>query len=112
MRKAGSVNIPSCIKIGPHDFQITQDEIIHNDREVMGRTDSNICKIQICLKLKEGKIPESQIADTFLHETIHAIDHIFELGLREKQIRSLSSALLATIRDNKLDFLDKNTYTS
>jgi len=49
-------------------------------------------------------MPESVIADTFLHEVAHFCSSTFGLGLTEQQVEGVSGALLAVIRDNDLDF--------
>jgi hypothetical protein len=38
--------------------------------------------------------------DTVLHETVHAIDEVLQLGLKEKQVHQLAAALLAVIKHN------------
>lgn len=38
--------------------------------------------------------------DTFLHETIHAIDETLNLGLTEAQVNSLGAAVYAVLSDN------------
>jgi hypothetical protein len=61
---------------------------------------------EIWLAEKDGKkiLPESSVADTFLHEVIHSISRRFGIELRERQIAGLVGGLLAVIRDNNLDF--------
>lgn len=45
--------------------------------------------------------------DTILHESIHGIDQVLKIGLKERQVRLLASAILATLKANPelLDFL-------
>jgi hypothetical protein len=44
--------------------------------------------------------PLEQEQDTVLHEVIHAIDNELNLGLREAQVRSLATGVLAVMKDN------------
>jgi hypothetical protein len=44
--------------------------------------------------------PVGHLRDTFLHETVHAIDIETQLNMSEKQVRVLSTVLLAWMREN------------
>jgi len=37
-----------------------------------------------------------------LHELIHAVDDLFQIGLKEKQVKQLGSALLMVLKENNL----------
>lgn len=99
------MNIPSKVKIGPHKYTVSQNKEADGDNNFMGTTNNNLCKISVRLELDGEKVPESQIAETFLHEIIHVIDLLYDLELKENQIGALAVGLLTTIRDNKLNFL-------
>jgi len=54
--------------------------------------------------------PESGVAVTFLHEILHACDHVTGGGIfsgddAEQKVERLSESLFQVLRDNKLDFL-------
>lgn len=38
--------------------------------------------------------------DTILHEALHAIESIMDLGLKERQVHALAGGVLAMLRDN------------
>jgi hypothetical protein len=106
------VRCPSKVKVGPHKYTISKDKGDDGDSKFMGTTNNNLLKITVRLELDGEKVPESQVTETFLHEILHVIDLLYDLDLKENQIGALAVGILTTIRDNKLDFLDKNTYTS
>lgn len=45
-------------------------------------------------------VHQEQQIDTVLHEVVHGIDEAMVTGLTEEQVRALSTALLAVLRDN------------
>jgi hypothetical protein len=72
--------------------------------EVLGRMDSpdklgtfKIDQMRIELAERQGR---ESMADTLLHELVHAGGDMLGLGLREQQVRGLTVALLALLRDN------------
>lgn len=52
---------------------------------------------QICVRTD---IHPEQLADTLLHEAIHAISFTLGLKLKEETVRSLTASILALFRDN------------
>ncbi len=53
------------------------------------------CEIDISLAQDE-----QQIRDTLLHEAMHAIDYAMQAGMSEHQVHTMSSGLIALLRDN------------
>lgn len=43
---------------------------------------------------------ELELADTILHETLHAIDYIAGLDMSEHQVRHLAACLVGVLQDN------------
>ena len=43
---------------------------------------------------------DEQAEATLLHEVIHGIDELYNIGLKEKQVEKLGNALYMLIRDN------------
>jgi len=62
----------------------------------IGATRYNECLIKYLDNIKGD-----ELRDTLLHETIHAIDYIAQIGLEEKQVHALASLLLCVLKDNK-----------
>ena len=56
---------------------------------------------RLCLAMDR---PETQVAETFLHEIIEALNYSLELELKHTRIQALSSGVFAVMRDNGLDF--------
>lgn len=66
----------------------------------VGRLIADTCQI-----LYDEEQCDEQLADTLLHEALHAIDYSMAIGLEEEQVCALASGLLAFVRDNP-DFID------
>lgn len=65
-----------------------------------GFTDSGeMCEERLAIKIQEGQI-EIEEADTMLHETVHGVDYLLDLGLTERQVRLLATALIGIFQDN------------
>lgn len=52
-----------------------------------------------CITILEGLKPEQE-KSTLLHESIHSISDTLGLGLTEKQVQGLETAIFAMNRDN------------
>ena len=51
------------------------------------------------VRIQAGQQPAFE-ADTLLHELIHAIDDVMQLGMRERQVHCVASGLIALFKDN------------
>lgn len=51
------------------------------------------------IQLREKMTPEKE-AEVIIHESIHAISNMMEIGLKEKQVSALAVGVLALIKDN------------
>lgn len=51
------------------------------------------------IRVMEGQAFDAE-RDTLIHEPLHAIDHDMQLGLKEKQVHRLASALYQFMRAN------------
>lgn len=96
------MNIPRSLKIGATRWKVSRPVQVDEDDswgECTPRTQT--------LKVLRG-IPEAAAADTLLHEILHAICAItlpgYSMKTQERFIRTITPMLLATIRDNRLDF--------
>jgi hypothetical protein len=91
------VNIPEKIKIGFKDYEIKKIDgnIVDDNKVCYGRILYNDCKIEISTKYNKS------IQDcTLLHETLHGIDDVFNIGIPEEHIVQLAKGLLQVIKDN------------
>jgi hypothetical protein len=105
------MKIPRRIKVAGHWIKIVQAKKctfkILPTKIQLGESDNLDNTITLRLKFAGDNISESNIAETFLHEIIHVIDHKFNLGLKEDSVYKLSQGLFAVIRDNKINFLSE-----
>lgn len=101
--------IPKSLKIGASRHKVVlKPECWGEKAKYLGEVYSGSQEIWLA-KNADGKVlPESSVADTFLHEVIHSVSRTYGLGLRENQVAGLAGGLLQVIRDNKLDFRGGN----
>ena len=98
------MRIPKKIKIGAQKITVKTVDTLGDDD--MGAFFPGTNELLLARKVSYGVIPEDQMADTFLHEIIHAVNRNFGIGLTECQTAGLAGGLLQVIRDNNLDFLN------
>ena len=93
-------NIPSTLKIGGHDYIISQNPTCQIDG-------------QVCCGIHNGSrelievnpsYPIGTQKSTLLHEIIEAIDWMHELKLEHRVICTLEEGLYQVLKDNKLHF--------
>lgn len=95
------MKIPKSIKISGHTVKIIKKKELFSDEErVWGLAYLHLNKIELAVK----DLPESKIAETFLHEVLHIICSIHGVKLTEKENQAIALSLFQTIRDNKLRF--------
>lgn len=83
---------PTSLRIVGREFEVKMlDEY---DGQV-GGVDHPSCTINI--KSGQQKLLE---ADTILHEAVHVLDEIFQLGLTERHVYCLTGGIIALLRDN------------
>ena len=99
--------IPRTVKIGAHEIDIVwKDKLTHSDgeNESLGKAYSYLNRIEMVLSTDEQELPESGIADTFLHEMLHICSITYGLELTESQVAGVAGSVLEVIRRNNLDF--------
>ena len=102
------MRIPSRIRIGSASWRVVISERLSlGDAECMGISRQAQELIELSLTREGEAVTENCIADTLLHEILHAVSVTYGLGLGERQISGLAGALLAVFRSNKLDFADR-----
>lgn len=60
------------------------------------------------IELQSG-MDSSRKAEIFLHECIHAIEHIHVLNLSEKAIKILGVEIIAMLRNNRISLCKKSS---
>ena len=90
------MKIPERVKVLYKNYQVKQVENLHNGaNDLYGQIDYNSETISL-----RSDSSEEQKRATLVHEMVHALDEIFIIGLKEKQVEKLGNALYALIRDN------------
>jgi hypothetical protein len=89
------VRIPKRVKIGGLHYAVKCEKEV-SDGRLAGLVDHDNLTIFV-----EQCAPE-QMADTFLHESLHSMSHTFHIGLNEEQVCVLAPVLHAFLKDNKL----------
>lgn len=96
---------PVSVKVGAHSYAIDYQDLLYDreqQQEYLGRCSHPDLKISV----RENRAP-SQMAETVLHETLHAIDSERRLDLSEHQVDQLAAGLIACIVDNPELFGDR-----
>lgn len=102
--------IPDVLKIGPYTFKVLRGYVFRERTDLCGQCDHMAQEIRLSSVCDGLVFQEDRAAEGFLHELIHAVGVSWlptECGLTESQVEQLGKGLLAAIRDNGLDFLNK-----
>jgi hypothetical protein len=92
-------NPPTRVLIGPVEYQIKFDDYTtFSSKHVMASV-GNVARHKIRIN-KDHPDFEVELVDSILHETIHAMDAIYKIGLKEDQVVSLAEALTHLIEYN------------
>jgi ferredoxin len=91
------LNIPDKVKIGYKDFKVNmvEDHVIDEGMICYGNIEYDKGNINISTLHSED-----QQKCIFIHECLHGIDDVFEIGLDEAQVRKIAKGICAFIRDN------------
>lgn len=91
------MNIPDKVKIGYKDYEVKKiaGKVMDNDTVCYGVIHYNDGLIQISTIYSDD-----QQKCAFVHEALHGIDDIFDIGLEERQVQQLAKGLYQVIKDN------------
>jgi len=99
-----ALNIPDRIKIGGMIFSVALIDNLMRDGSSSGRSCGNSQEIQI------DKSASYQYKETtFIHEVLHQINFVYNVGLEHKQIYDLETAIYALVKDNPSVFNEELT---
>ena len=99
------MKIPKNIKIAGHDIKIIFKDKLHSEgTPCVGLAHLAQDKIELAKTSHGVKLSDAQKASSFLHESLHILSTLHSLGLNEKQVTALESALYQYLHDNKLRF--------
>ncbi len=93
------MKIPDKVRVGPYDYRVTQHKVVMSDdnHKLCGQCDYE----QQIIRVGKGMAAQTQ-ETTLLHECFHAMNELYQLGLKERQIAVLAPAMLSFLRDNDL----------
>ncbi|MBQ8054488.1 MAG: hypothetical protein IJ198_11895 [Lachnospiraceae bacterium] len=89
--------IPDTVKILFKKYTVCRDNNMRDDKGnlLYGQIDH----IEQLITLNEDAGLEQQKA-TLMHEMVHGLDDLYSIGLKEKQVEKLGTALYMLVRDN------------
>jgi len=95
------MRLPKTVRIGSQEINVVfKDKIIHRGNECIGLW----CHDEQEIRIERG-LHQDKKKEVFLHECLHAIDDLYDIGLGEKKVNILGVSVLALIKNNNLDFL-------
>jgi hypothetical protein len=96
------MKLPATVEVGPHRYRISCPNHDLEGDDCSGRTQN----LQLVIQVRNDR-PHTAVADTLLHELLHAVAHVAgfvqsadETETLEDVISRLSSPLLDTLRRN------------
>jgi len=92
---------PKRVKVGC-DFWDVKFEDVPNEG---GQVCRGVCRVEERTIVLQKDLSDTRLMETFLHESIHAIDDCYRMNLTESQVNVLGNAIISFIRDNKINFL-------
>lgn len=75
-------------------------ELIEDPNLRMRTGNAGICNLVEGNIVISGDMSKDMTGDTLIHEIFEAIDHVFELKLKHRQITTLSAAVYMMMKDN------------
>jgi hypothetical protein len=99
------MELPDELKIMGHQYAVKCDARLSLASDHLGECASNVHEIRI--GVGEGH-PESAVAETLLHEIIHALDYHLSLGLEHETLGRLSEGLFQVLSANRLKFFESS----
>ena len=97
------MNIPEKIRVLHQTYQISEVDNLHDGADDLY---GQVRYLEERILLNSGASGEAKKA-ALMHETIHAIDEMFQIGLEEKQVEQLGVGIYNLIRDNPEVFTER-----
>ena len=106
------MKLPETLKIGGRVYRIVFPYLFQDNANVVyGLHDPGMLSIRISEIDESGnKRSDFSILQTFLHETLHAVDYVYNQGWLtrtdngERTIDQLAEGLLQVLRENEINF--------
>lgn len=88
--------IPQKIKILYKDYTVIQEQNVHDGRDdLYGQIDYAGQVIRL-----DERYSAEQKKSTLIHEIVHGLDDMYQIGLSEKKVSKLGVAFYQMIKDN------------
>ena len=97
------MNIPEKIRVLHQTYQISEVDNLHDGADDLY---GQVRYLEERILLNSGASGEAKKA-ALIHETIHVIDEMFQIGLEEKQVEQLGVGIYNLIRDNPEMFISE-----
>lgn len=90
------MNIQNKVKVGYKEYEVQKQEHLDDETRLLyGYCDFEREIIKLCTRYTED-----QQKCTLVHELVHAVDDMNEIGLTEEQVVKLGKGLYQLIKDN------------
>lgn len=90
------MKIPKKIVIGTYQFNVTYHDELYSDHD--GERAVGKCNVQDFRIQLINNMSKTCKETTFIHECLEAINHIYGIGCKHKQIEALESGVYQLIR--------------
>lgn len=88
--------IPEKVRILYKDYTVVQEQNVHNGHDdLYGQIDYGSQIIRL-----DGQYSAEQKKATLIHEIVHGLDDMYQIGLSEKKVSKLGVAFYQVIKDN------------
>ena len=95
------MQIPTEVKVGGHIYKVIQDYKFQERLDIHGQCDQVMKEIRIMTTDNSGRFAQSKIEEIFIHELIHAINHVYNADeLDEKTLQRLGEGFHQVLKDN------------
>lgn len=99
------MRLPKVVSICGHDIKIVYKKKLFVDGQACWGVYEDS---KHTIYLVQG-MDKTRKLEIFLHEALHAIEHIYMLSLSEKIVKVLAIEILALVRNNKINLLERKT---
>jgi hypothetical protein len=89
------MHIPDKVKIGGLHYEVKEEKNLIRDNKASGIS----CGNEQVIKL-DTDISDQLKETTFIHEVLHQIDFVYNIGLEHQQIFQLEAGIYAFLKDN------------
>ena len=97
------MNIPEKIRVLHQTYRVSEVDNLHDGADDLY---GQVRYLEERILLNSGASDEAKKA-ALMHETIHVIDEMFQIGLEEKQVEQLGVGIYNLIRDNPEMFISE-----